>query len=979
MPTESVIASSRSQIRMKLIGANPAAKLDGREQLASHTNYLIGNDAAKWQTDVPMFARVEQRAVYDGIDLVYYGNQQQLEYDFKLAPQADPHDIKLAFAGVEKLKIDERGDLVLSVGDDEVRQHKPLVYQAKDGARREVAARYVLRGQREVGFEVGAYDRMLPLVIDPILSYATYLGGSASDYGYSIAVDGSGNAYITGQTFSTNFPTQNAYQGALNGNNADVFVTKFNPSGTAIIYSTYIGGGDADMGNGIAVDASGNAYVVGRTNSVGSPTSSAFPTTAGSFASTYRGGDFDAFAFKLNAQGNNLAYSTFLGGSDNDSAVGLAVDVSGNAYVTGGARSFDFPTTSTAYQPSNNGSTDAYILKLNATGSALLYSTYFGGSGTDRGSQMAVDPSGNATLVGYTNSVDFPTQDATQPDLAGNFDVFIAKFNADASALTYSTYLGGAGDDKGYGVALDTGGNAYLTGQTASNNFPTLNPYQPAFSTCGTAPCYDAFVTKLSQAGALAYSTYLGGANDDRGLSIAVNANGNAYVAGFTASTNFPVKNPSQGNNAGSYDAFVAKLNAAGNALSYSTYYGGSSSDSESNNITYSGGLALDSAGNAYIAGFTFSTNLPTMNPYQATNHGNNDAFIAKLGAHTVSAGEVLISEFRARGPNGLADCFVELYNNTDAPISVSTTDNSGGWSLVSTVDTTTPRFLIPNDTLIPARGHYLAGGSAYSLASYAAADTVMSNIGDNQGLAFFRTQNSASFNSTNLLDAVGFSGNPAPYTEGTPLASISAINNEASYVRNSSIATNLPQDTNNNAADFTLVATNGNATLTTATLGAPGPENLASPVLRNALTPSLIDPLTCGACTPNRVRNGSGNSGTLIIRRRFTNNTGATVTRLRFRVIDITTLGSPPVVADLRLANSSDETVSTSLGSAFVQGTTIEQPPLQPNGGGLNTSLTTALPAGGLANGQSLNVQFTTNVIAIGRFRFYISVEALP
>jgi uncharacterized repeat protein (TIGR01451 family) len=618
-------------LRMKLVGANSAAEVTGLDERPGKSNYLIGNDSSKWQTDVPSYARVEYDEIYPGVNLVYYGNQRQLEYDFVVSPGANPNLIKLSFTGAQHIRIDRSGDLILHTASGELRQHVPLIYQEANGTRQEIAGRYVLLKSQvpspksqvsyTVGFQIDDYDASLPLVIDPVLVYSTYLGGGSSDFGSSIAVDSAGNVYVAGTTNSTNFPTKTPYQSAI-AVPSDVFITKLNSTGTTIIYSTYLGGNDIDTGDGITVDASGNAYVVGKSHSTD------FPTTTGALATTYRGGDFDAFVTKLNPQGNGLVYSTYLGGAANDSAIGIAVDASGNAYVTGGTKSSDFPTTASAYLSSQASDTDAYLAKLNPSGSALLYSSYLGGSGTDRGSSVALDSSGNAYVVGYSNSADFPTQNAFQPALSGSFDAFIAKFNPNANgsaSLVYSSYLGGTSDDKGYGIALDSSGNAYLTGQTASNNFPVANALQTTFG-----GVFDAFVAKISPAGTLVYATYLGGSGDDRGTGIAVNSSNNVYVTGFTSSTNFPTVNPLQSSNGGGADTFIAKLNAAGTALIYSTYLGGSGNENLSGNITFSGSLALDAASNAYVTGFTSSSNFPTVNPIQGYG-GSVDAFALKI------------------------------------------------------------------------------------------------------------------------------------------------------------------------------------------------------------------------------------------------------------------------------------------------------------------------------------------------------------
>src|SRR5712692_7196938 len=617
--------ASARPLRLKLGGANVSARAVTLDPAPGKRNYLLGNDPAKWRTDVPTYARVRYDQIYPGISLAYYGRNDRLEYDFEIAPGADPHAIRLALSRDLRPHIAANGDLILSFVGGEVREAAPIIYQDIAGSRQSVAGRYVLTGRREVSFEVGPYDRTQTLVIDPTLIYSTYLGGGGDDLGSSIAVDGSNNVYVAGTTASANFPTQNPAF-ASNAGLSDIFVTKINAAGNAIVYSTYIGGSGLDRGDGLAIDSSGNAYVVGRVDS----SSTDFPTTNGALATTYRGGDFDGVVFKLNQQGNALVYSTFLGGEANDSTEGIAVDANGNAYVTGGTKSIGFPVTSGAVQGFLAGDTDAYLTKLNSTGTALLYSTMIGGTGTDRGSGVAIDSSGNAYVAGFTSSQDFPTVNAFQNSPGGSFDAFVAKIDTNVSgvaSLVFCSYLGGIGDDKAYGIALDNGANnIYVTGQTSSNNLPLLNPAQPAFG-----GSFDAFIAKISSTGTKIYTTYLGGTGDDRGTGIKVNSSGEVYVTGFTSSTNFPTVTPLQIANGGGFDAFVAKLNSAGSAFLYSTYFGGSANESNVTAVTSTNPIGLDTASNAYITGFTSSTNFPTTTPLQPANAGGQDAFLVKI------------------------------------------------------------------------------------------------------------------------------------------------------------------------------------------------------------------------------------------------------------------------------------------------------------------------------------------------------------
>ena len=607
--------SGRSAVlRMNLVGANRVARVEGGEELPGKSNYFIGNDPSKWRVDVPNYSRVEYQSVYPGVDLVYYGHQGELESDFLVAAGADAGAIRLRMEGAKRVRINREGDLELTMDGGKVVLGKPLVYQrsGQETEKHIIAGRYTVKGRGVIGFEVASYDQREPLIIDPVLRYSTYLGGNGNDIGNGIAVDAADNAYVIGSTSSTNFPTANPLAGASAGGQ-DVFVTKMNAAGNALVYSTYLGGSGTDYGYGIAVDADGNAYVTGETDSTNFPTASPFQAA--------NRGNGNAFVTKLNATGNALIYSTYLGGSTGDMGAAIAVDATGNAYVTGSAYSTDFPTVN-PFQASSGGSYDAFVTKLNAAGNALVYSTHLGGSGTDYGQGIAVDAEGNAYVVGYTYSKDFPTVNPFQPTLNGLINAFVTKFDGVGNGVFYSTYLGGNNVDVGQSIAIDAAGNAYVTGTTESVDFPTMNAFQATYG--GDA---DVFVTKLNTAGsALVYSTYLGGNGTygDGAYGIAVDTAGNAYVTGYTSSTNFPTANASQADLAGADDAFVAKLNPTGKALLYSTYLGGTGND-------YARAIALDAAGNAYVTGGTASTNFPTMNPFQASFGGTAAAFVVKI------------------------------------------------------------------------------------------------------------------------------------------------------------------------------------------------------------------------------------------------------------------------------------------------------------------------------------------------------------
>ncbi len=621
-------ASSPEMLSMQLVNANASSKMVGVDELPGKTNYFLGNDPRKWRTEVSNYARVRYENVYRGIDMVYYGNQKQLEYDFVVAPGSDPSQIKMVWNSAKSLRLAPNGDLIIAMKGGEVVQRKPIIYQDVDGVRQEISGGYVLTGKRKVAFQIGEYDKTKTLVIDPILAYSTFLGGSRDDAAFDIAVDSSGAVYVTGETLSANFPTASPVQGSHAGltDYNDAFVTKINSSGSAIVYSTYLGGSTNDNGWGIEVDSSGVAYIAGYTDSSNFPMQSPRQSTSG--------GGIDTVLFKLSAAGSTLLYSTYHGGSNHDLAFGLDIDTAGNMYVVGYTISTNYPTAN-AFQSTGGGTCgngpcdDGFLFKMNAAGNQLVYSTYLGGSNNqDRAMDVVVDSSGTAYVVGFTSATNFPVSSPLQSTQQGAGDAFISAFTSTGS-IVFSTYLGGNGSDSASGVALDSSGNIYLTGSTASTNFPTLNAFQST-----RAGVVDAFVTKINSTGsALVYSTYLGG-NDPQdevegGSAIVVDADGNAYVTGNADSSDFPTVSPVQGSVL-KPDVFVTKFNAAGTALIYSTSLGGTDSD-------FGKGIAIDVDGNAYVCGHTFSLNYPTANALQPIHAGGNfsfsaeDAFIAKI------------------------------------------------------------------------------------------------------------------------------------------------------------------------------------------------------------------------------------------------------------------------------------------------------------------------------------------------------------
>jgi hypothetical protein len=646
--------SVRNELRTIMVGANPAPYIEGLEPLPRKSNYLIGDDPDKWLTNIAHYGRVKYHNVYPEVDLIYHDTRGQLEYDFVVAPGADPRVIRLAFDGADKISIDAQGNLVIDMPSGAIRQQRPFVYQKVDGIRKEVAGQFAITDKQEVGFSIGEYDVGLELVIDPVLSYSTYLGGENVEELKGIAVDIAGNIYVTGWTASLDFPTMPTSPPRDRGGR-EAFVTKINPSlpgDSSLIYSTYLGGSDLDEGLGIAVDRDGNACVTGYTFSPDFPTANAFDSVLGSDGLNNQ----DAFVTKLNRSGAGLIYSTLLGGSLGESGQGIALDDSAIIYATGRTDSDDFPTRNTSL--TFKGGAEVFVTRIDPSesGSAsLLCSTHLGGSGFDQGKDIAVDKAGCVYVTGETASEDFPTKPdpgALQTEFGGGgeLDAFVAKFfpmgdgergqeggqgdSSGEASLVFSTYLGRKFKDAGLGIAVDSEGNAYVTGETISPDFKaTPGVFQP--SKAAGQFFEDAFVTKINSTGtALLYFTYLGGSNRDMGHGIAVDSLGNAYVTGDTRSSDFPVHNPVQAalRSGFFFNGFVAKLNPTASALVYSTYLGGQGRD-------LSARIAVDSNGSAYIAGQAGSNDFPIMpGAFQTSRSENFDGFIVRIDSSNDSA-----------------------------------------------------------------------------------------------------------------------------------------------------------------------------------------------------------------------------------------------------------------------------------------------------------------------------------------------------
>ena len=671
-----------SALSMKLVGTVSPAEPTGEIQLPGKSNYLIGNDPEKWHRDIPQFARVRYRNVYPGIDLIYYGNQGRLEYDFEVAPGSDPTQVALRFQGNESPTIDSHGDLVLAAGGSDLRLQAPRVYQKVGTEQRAIAGRFELRGSRknEVGFKIGAYDRSQTLIIDPVLVYSTYLGGSGNEAcsiiapitvaGMAspppgcpgIAVDAASNTYVAGSTTSTNFPaTTGEYQPDLApGATANVFIAKFSPTG-ALLFSTYLGGDGADYTGGVAVDSGFDILVAGTTSSSNFPTTKG--TTNAAFQTTPITSGKHVFVSKLDPTGKFLLYSTYLSGSGTDIASGLAVDQTGsNAYVTGTTTSTEvgtgFPSTLGSYQTTPRAANQFFFTKVdpNTSGAgSVLYSTYFGGSSPSNGSVLgggvAVDINSNAYITGGTNFTDMPLLNAYQGLNEGGFDAFVAKINPSGvtgGQLLYSTYLGGSGDDVGFGVAVDSSPDAYVTGWTTSTDFNAGTTGTTALQSANGGGT-DAFLAKIgipcTGTGCvtfdvpLTYFTYLGGAGTDVATSVTVDNSGGARVIGWTNSPNFPIvviqSTVQSQYGGGTSDAFFANIDTDATcspivtptcaATSSTSYFGGIGAD-------FGTSVALDLQGASYLAGETASASgFPLVNPFDGALSGPSDAFVSKF------------------------------------------------------------------------------------------------------------------------------------------------------------------------------------------------------------------------------------------------------------------------------------------------------------------------------------------------------------
>lgn len=632
-------------VKLNFQDANPNPTIKPLNQLPGVANFLQGNDANNWQTNIPTYAAIEYENLYPGIDLIYSSIDGNLKRDFIVAPETDTSQIILNYTGVEEISILPDGTLFIDTELGELAEAPPVAYQEINGQQIEVEVAYQLRGNNQVGFNIGEYNQNYELIIDPTIEYSTLIGGNGFDRGNGIAVDIAGNVYITGDTTSVDFPTLNGIQGNFNGGgvvfNNDAFVTKLDQNGT-ILWSTYFGGSNDEFGTDIAVDIAGGVYVTGNTNSLDFLTVNAFQTA-------YGGGSFngDAFVTKLSSLGNSVQYSTYLGGRDEDISRGIAVDNNGNAYVTGSTGGFspfpaspvpgfaDFPTTEDAFQTTttNNLNRDAFVTKLSRNGKILEYSTLLSGRDFDAAADIDVDNEGNAYITGSTRSFNFPIRTAIQTVSGGDSDIFITKLNRDGSDLLFSTFYGRGDGDSGSGIAVDLAENIYVSGTTGTRifegdiaippqgDFPAFSGFQNLFGGGGS----DAIVMKINRNGTLGYASFLGGNSSEFANDIAVDDLGNAYVTGSTASVNFPIINQFQAGVGFGLpdDAFISKVSSSGLLLDYSATIGGVGNESGN-------GIAIDPARNTYVVGFADSVDFPVINSFNNFALESN-AFVAKV------------------------------------------------------------------------------------------------------------------------------------------------------------------------------------------------------------------------------------------------------------------------------------------------------------------------------------------------------------
>lgn len=677
---------SENVVVLRFLQAEPEA-ITASDSVPTRSNYIRGRDPRKWISNAPHFKKVRYTSLYPGIDALFYDNNGSLEYDLIVSPGADPKTIQLSVGGGSDVRIGSEGELIVGVAQGEIKQFAPKIYQEKDGVRRTISGRYSLSDGKLARLEIGAYDPTQPLVIDPVLIYSTYLGGTASGQieFYDIAADSDGNIYVTGNTGSDDYPLVNPLQDTNLGGTFEAVVSKIDPTGSFLVYSTYIGGESNDIGWGIAVGDDGSVYVGGRSSS------DDFPITGGAFQEECSVAC--PFALKLTPEGDSLVYSTFIGRGL--TAVAMALDSLGQVYLTGSTTISNFPTVNAA-QGQRGGGFDAFVAKLNASGSALIYSTYLGGTNDENLSgepDIWVDANQNAYVTGTTNSTDYPVKNAVQGTFGGERDAFVAKYGPTGTQI-YSTYLGGDIFEQGRGITADAAGNAYVTGMANSDNFPTVNPLQESYGggLQGNSGFGDAFVSKIGPNGNdLLYSTFFGGEIGDRGNTISLDQDGDIYIVGSAGSSVFPLLDSIS--NADGISAFVAQISADGASLLYSSVMGSGAAANAVLNIGTS----------AFIAGRA-SVDFPVFNAIQRDTNGTvgfvaQIAEISRIYFAQIGVGTGLTTEIVLTNPSELNEAPATIKSLNDDgdpfPVVVASIGNErfplGEGVPVSSIDVTIP------------------------------------------------------------------------------------------------------------------------------------------------------------------------------------------------------------------------------------------------------------------------------------------------
>ncbi len=604
-------------VRVTFVGATGLEQLSGRTSAPFETHYLTGAGPASWVQSVPSYHELLITDIYESVDLRFRGSGRQLEYDFIVHPGADPTGILVRYDGADSLWITPGGELKIATELGVITERKPIVFQVIAGEVVPVSADYEIVDEFTFGFALGEYNPTHRLIVDPMLQFSTFLGGSSNDYGRAIDIDTGGNVYITGYTVSADFPMASPFDSVYAGGGSagyDAFVTKLSASGDSILYSTYLGGATGDdQGTAIAVAADGSVVVVGNTNADDFPMSSPYQSSLS--------GDKNMFIARLDPSGSALTYSTYLGGTGSDYATGVQVDGSGRAVVAGYTSSADFPVVN-AFDTDLGGSQDATVLRLSADGQTVDYATYYGGSGTDAALGLALAADGSPVLCGYSSSSDLPLESPYDDSFNGGSlgDAFIAHFNTDASALSFATYLGGGANDICIAIDISSTGSYWLHGYTASSGFPLVNAFDNTFSGAN-----ETFLCQLDPGGpTLVFSTFLGGSGTEYAGGVKLNGFDHVFFTGHTNSSNFPLVNPFQGTKKAFYDVYAGFYEPDGDTMAFITFLGGSDYD-------FSYGIAADDDTAAYIVGYTGSLNFPVQDPVQETLQGGYDLFVTKV------------------------------------------------------------------------------------------------------------------------------------------------------------------------------------------------------------------------------------------------------------------------------------------------------------------------------------------------------------